>query len=87
MQGQLSLFDKQKKAPVYHVSLNHVWEECPDCKAYNKATSYERGIDGKYHWRKNARCPVCGLLFDWSEEAVERACIYTKEYIRAVKGK
>lgn len=80
MQGQLSLFE-DKKAPVYHVSLNHVWEECPTCKAYNKVTHSERGADGWYYWVKNERCPECGQVFDWSDEAVEKATKYSKDYL------
>ena len=72
------------KAPIYHMSLNHVWEECPNCKAYNKATVYEipRG-GGDGYWVELPECPECGQKFDWSEEAVEAACKKTKEYIKA----
>ena len=84
MQGQLSLFEN-KKAPVYHVSLNHVWEECPTCKAYNKATHFERGADGRFYWVRDERCPECNQLFDWSDEAIEKACKYSKDYLERRK--
>ena len=84
MKGQMTLFEKAK-APIYHVSLNHVWEECPTCKAYNKATHFERGTDGRFYWVRNERCPECNQLFDWSDEAIEKACKYSKDYLERRK--
>lgn len=83
--GQLSFI---RKAPIYHVSLNHVWEECPTCKAYNKATVWERGRYPDYegYWRKLDACPECGQIFDWDEDAVEAATKYSKDYPRAKEG-
>jgi phage FluMu protein Com len=96
--GQISLFDLPEeppksinpevaKAPIYHVSLNHVWEECPKCKAYNKATHDVRGADGRFYWVRNERCPECNQLFDWSDDAVEKATKYSKDYLEHRKMK
>lgn len=84
---QLSLFTEIPKAPIYHVSLNHVWEECPTCKAYNKATRSERGADGRFYWVKNIRCPDCNQLFDWNDKAVEKATKYSKDYLDHIRMK
>lgn len=86
MKGQMTLFEKAK-APIWHVSLNHVWEECPNCHAYNKAQVYHRSpYRGEYGYYENLeRCPECGQLFDWSDEAIEKACKYSKDYLERRK--
>ena len=84
---QLSLFTEIPKAPIYHVSLNHVWEECPTCKAYNKATHDVRGVDGRFYPMRYERCPECNQLFDWSETAVKKATKYSKDYLEHIRMK
>lgn len=78
---------EKAKAPIYHVSLNHVWEECPTCKAYNKATHDVRGADGRFYPMRYERCPECNQLFDWSENAVEKATKYSKDYLEHIRMK
>lgn len=73
------------KAPIWHVSLNHVWEECPNCKIVNKAQDDVRvgyGAEAHYIYVNRERCINCGQLFDWSDEAIEKACKYSKDYPR-----
>ena len=100
MDGQMNIFDyseylpdqKKKpskldipKAPIWHVSLNHVWEECPNCKIVNKAQDDVRvgyGAEAHYISVNRERCINCGQLFDWSDEAIEKACKYSKDYPR-----
>lgn len=97
MKGQMSIFDYPEflpkkrnpkldipRAPIYHYSLNHVWEECPNCKAYNKASIWVRTWDGRDgFWKELERCPECGQLFDWSDEAIEKAAKKSKDYLEA----
>lgn len=84
MERQISFI---RKAPIWHISLNHVWEECPNCKAYNKASKWVPGYFGHDgYWQELDACPDCGQLFDWSEEAIEKACKYSKDYLET-KGK
>ena len=84
MKGQMELFEKAK-APIWHMSLNHVWVECPSCKSYNTAQTFVMCGHGKeahlvpYNL---PRCPECNQLFDWSDEAIEKACKYSKDYPR-----
>lgn len=100
MDGQMSIFDytepipeqpKKKckldipKAPIWHMSLNHIWEECPTCKIVNKAQDNVRvgyGADAHYIYVNRDRYINCGQLFDWSDEAIEKACKYSKDYPR-----
>ena len=83
---QMSLFTEIPKAPIYHVSLNHVWEECPTCKAYNKATKFVIPRGGQGYWQHLERCPECNQLFDWNDEAVEKATKYSKDYLEKKKN-
>lgn len=72
-------------APVWHVSLNHVWVECPVCKDYNTAQTdimVGYGKDRHSEPYNLPQCPKCGQVFDWSEEAIEKACKYSKDYPR-----
>lgn len=75
-----------KKPVIYHISLTSVYEECPNCHAINKATEdkYNKWTDS-YYKIYYASCPKCGQLFDWDEEAVEKATKYSKEYKQAMK--
>lgn len=72
-------------APVWHVSLTHVWVECPICKSYNTAqgsTMVGMGRDRHSIPVNYPNCPECGQSFDWSDEAIEKACKYAKDYPR-----
>ena len=85
MQGQMELF---AKAPIWHVSLNHCWVECPNCHSYNTAQTMVKigyGKDAHYVPHNLPNCPECGQLFDWSYEAIEKACKYSKDYPREAK--
>lgn len=85
MNEQLELFE-QAKAPIWHFSLNHVWEECPKCHAYNKGQKFIKvgcGKDAPYEWVNLARCPECNQLLDWSTEAIEKAAKYSNDYLKA----
>lgn len=87
--GQLSIM---AKAPIWHMSLNHVWSECPTCGVENRANERKPTADGQSWYTVNyEKCPVCGQLFDWSDEAIEKACKYSKDYpkndiLRVAKG-
>lgn len=74
------------KAPIYHVSLTCSYESCPNCKAENKLS-----IDHYTYFREWTeyleRCPDCGQLLDWDDDAVEKATIYSKSYKEYVKNK
>ena len=85
MNGQLEMFE-QAKAPIWHFSLNHVWEECPTCHVQNKSQKFVKvgyGAESQYVWVNRARCPECGQLFDWSDEAIEKVAKYSKDYLKA----
>lgn len=72
-------------APIWHVSMTHVWVECPICKDYNTAQSSVSVGHGKEQHIIPVNlpsCPRCGQVFDWSDEAIERACKYAKDYPR-----
>lgn len=69
------------KAPIYHVSLTAVWNECPNCKNTEHIGDTKVGPTGGYYIDQNKRCPKCGQLFDWSDAAVEAATKYSKEYL------
>lgn len=72
-------------APVWHMSLNHCWVECPICKSYNTAQgSIMVGMGKDRHSIpvELPNCPECGQAFDWSDEAIEKACKYSKDYPR-----
>lgn len=73
------------KAPIYHVSLSSVWNECPNCKNTEHIGDTKTGTHGDYYIDYNARCPKCGQLLDWSEEAVEKATKYSKDYLERGK--
>ena len=80
MTGQINFIPK---APIWHMSLNHVWVECPNCKSYNTAqTSVTVGHGAEmYSVPYNLpECPECGQPFDWSDEAIEAACKYSSDY-------
>ena len=79
---------KIPKAPIWHVSLNHVWEECPNCHVQNRAQKWTKvgfGPGAEYQWVNLARCPECGQEFDWSAEAIEKSCKYSKDYLKAAR--
>lgn len=87
IKGQMELFE-QARAPIWHLSLNHHWVECPKCKSYNTATrDIMVGYGKERHLEEvpNERCPECGQLFDWSEAAVEAATKYSKDYLKALE--
>lgn len=82
MKGQMTFI---KKPPVWHVSLTHVWVECPTCKSYNTAQGWEWQGYGKEREKVPVNlpeCPECKQPFDWSEAAVEKATVYAKNYPR-----
>lgn len=84
---QLELFE-EAKAPIWHVSTTHVWVECPTCKSYNTAqTSIMVGHGKERHSipYNLERCPDCNQLFDWSDEAIEKACKYSSEYLKLMR--
>lgn len=71
------------RAPIWHFSMTHIWEECPNCKAYNKAQKWITGSFGNDGFYQDLpECPECGQPFDWSPEALERAAVYAKDYPR-----
>lgn len=83
MNEQLELFETAK-APIYHFSLTAVWNECPTCRtqpSHIGDTRIARG--GGYYIDKPGRCPYCRQLLDWSDEAIEAAAKYSKDYIKA----
>lgn len=57
------------KLPVYHISLSHVWEECPNCKGQNRLSIRKLGLSGNYYTEYLDRCPDCGqsILWDWDQ--------------------
>ena len=75
-----------KKPVIYHYSLNHVYEQCPNCGTINRATErkYNRDVESWYTVYYD-QCPVCGQLFDWDEDALESVAKYTKEYKQAMR--
>lgn len=87
MKGQMELFE-QAKAPIWHLSLNHHWVECPNCKSYNTAITEKMvgyGKDRHLESFQEERCPECGQLFDWSQAAVEAATKYSRDYLKAME--
>lgn len=79
MKGQMELFEKAK-APIYHISLSAVWNECPTCKtqpSHIGDTKFTR--DGGHYIDKPQRCPYCGQLLDWSDEAIEAVAKYSAD--------
>lgn len=71
------------KAPIYHFSMTHVWEECPTCKAYNKASKSEYSyISKSWYTIQFKECPECGQPFNWDAKALEDAAVYAKDYPR-----
>lgn len=70
-------------APIYHVSLTCVWEECPTCHARNNLSErhYSKASDNYYTIEKT-HCPDCGQLLNWDADAIEAACKYSKDYPR-----
>lgn len=83
MQGQLELFE-QAKAPIYHYSLTSVWNECPTCKtqpSHIGDTKWAR--DSSTYIDQPERCPYCGQLLDWSDEAIKAAAKYSRDYLAA----
>lgn len=93
IKGQLSIFDLEQKpsildtprAPIYHMSLTAVWNECPNCKVQpSNIGDTKMGVFGMYI-EQNERCPHCGQLLDWDDAAVEKACKYSSDYRKAME--
>ena len=57
------------KVPVYHMSLSHVWEECPNCKGQNRLSVQKTAFNGEFYTEYLEKCPDCGqaLKWDWDE--------------------
>jgi hypothetical protein len=82
MNGQLELFE-QAKAPIYRFGLSAVWNECPNCRTQPSKIGDTKFIRGGGHYiDQPERCPYCGQLLDWSDEAIEAAAKYSKDYPR-----
>lgn len=85
MEGQMSIFDfpeylpeaKDPKldipmVPIYHESLSHVWEECPNCKGQNRLSVRKLGYNGNYYTEYLERCPECGQKLKWNWNEIDQ---------------
>lgn len=72
---------------IWHVSLNHIWEECPNCKVVNRSQEWKQiGFWKNNHWEwvNRDKCPECGQVFDWSPGALESVTKYSATYLKAI---
>ena len=59
--------------PKWHMSLDHVWCECPKCKTKPDGLTWWHppiyGISDSGYTEYNTHCPWCGqpMLWDWDE--------------------
>lgn len=68
------------QVPIYHCSINCVWEECPNCKAVNNLSERKPSQAGGWYTIKKTHCPDCGVPLDWDEKKVDKRAIKTKEF-------
>lgn len=73
------------KAPIYHVSMTSVWNECPNCKNREHIGDTKTGYYGDYYVEQNERCPICGQLLLWDWDEIEKVTKYSPDYIKENK--
>ena len=84
MKGQIEMF-KQRKAPVYHISLTSCYCECPNCKNQNIGHSKYNYYTGNWYQVFEDECPECGQPLTWDDEEIEKVCKKSKDVIECEK--